>query len=221
MFSKTRDARDTSELAPTPPNNNNNQQAARRPSRAAPSIISNDMVVNGALQAGGDIQVDGKVQGDITSGSLTVGEKAVVEGEILAEEVVVRGKIIGSIRARKVQLCSTCHVEGDIYHQALAVETGAYFEGNCRHSDDPMKEGIPANNSRRALPSAERRPGMGAAPRPDGPSAPGASAVSVATSTPGPRIPGSLLGRPAPILARQGIKLDKPAAEPHDGAKSK
>ena len=54
------------------------------------------MIVNGALAAGGDIQVDGKVQGDITSGSLTVGEKAVVEGEILAEEVIVRGKIVGS-----------------------------------------------------------------------------------------------------------------------------
>ena len=143
MFSKSKDS---TELAPAPAN----QQAARRPSRAAPSIISSDMIVNGALAAGGDIQVDGKVQGDITSGSLTVGEKAIVEGEILAEEVIVRGKIVGSIRARKVQLCSTCHVEGDIYHQALAVETGAYFEGNCRHSDDPMKESVPTGGRRSA-----------------------------------------------------------------------
>ena len=203
MFSKSKDA---TELAPPPAS----QQEARRPSRAAPSIISSDMIVNGALAAGGDIQVDGKVQGDITSGSLTVGEKAVVEGEILAEEVIVRGKIVGSIRARKVQLCSTCHVEGDIYHQALAVETGAYFEGNCRHSDDPLKESAPTSSGRRSAPgSPGSRPGGGPPPRPDTVPPPTASAVSVASSSPGPRIPGSLLGRPAPILARQPIKIDK------------
>ena len=194
MFSKSKDA---TELAPPPAS----QQAARRPSRAAPSIISSDMIVNGALAAGGDIQVDGKVQGDITSGSLTVGEKAVVEGEILAEEVIVRGKIVGSIRARKVQLCSTCHVEGDIYHQALAVETGAYFEGNCRHSDDPMKESVPTGG-RRSAPSSDRRPGSGPAPRPDPmPSATAVAVTSATPPTPGPRVPGSLLGRPAPMLA--------------------
>lgn len=212
MFSRSKD---TSEMA-AQQQQPANQPAARRPMRAAPSIISSDMVVNGALQAGGDIQVDGKVQGDITSGSLTVGEKALVEGEILAEEVIVRGKIVGSIRARKVQLCSTCHVEGDIYHQALAVETGAYFEGNCRHSDDPMKESVPAS-SRRSAPSSDRRPGSGPAPRPDAPIAPSATAVAVTSATPpvpGPRIPGGLLGRPAPILAaRPGSRLDRTSDE--------
>jgi cytoskeletal protein CcmA (bactofilin family) len=173
--------------------------------KAAPSIISSDMTVNGALNAAGDIQVDGKVDGDITSGSLTVGEKALVNGEILAEEVIVRGKIVGSIRARKVQLCSTCHVEGDIYHQALAVETGAYFEGNCRHSDDPLKEGTGASGGRRSAPSGERRPGSGPAPRPE--SAPPAAAM--ATGAPGPRVPGGLLGRPAPILSRQIARPEK------------
>ncbi len=205
MFSRSKD---TSEMAPQAPQSN---QPARRPMRAAPSIISSDMVVNGAISASGDIQVDGKVQGDITSGSLTIGEKATVEGEILAEEVIVRGKIIGSIRARKVQLCSTCHVEGDIYHQALAVETGAYFEGNCRHSDDPMKESVPSAG-RRSSPSVDRRPGSGPAPRPDHPGAPSATAVAVTSAAPpthGPRIPGGLLGRPAPILAARPGRLDR------------
>ena len=184
--------------------------------KAAPSIISSDMTVNGAMTAAGDIQVDGKVDGDITSGSLTVGEKALVNGEILAEEVIVRGKIVGSIRARKVQLCSTCHVEGDIYHQALAVETGAYFEGNCRHSDDPLKESG-GGSGRRSAPSGDRRPGGGAPPRAD--ASPSASA-SLAPQTPGPRIPGGLLGRPAPILSRQIARPDR-AEDAHPNGKGK
>ncbi len=106
--------------------------------RTAPSIISSDLVVHGNLVATGDIQIDGTVEGDIRSQSLTIGEKASVNGEVVAEDIVIRGRVIGTIRGRRVQLSSTCHVEGDILHEALAVETGAFFEGNCRHSDDPI-----------------------------------------------------------------------------------
>jgi cytoskeletal protein CcmA (bactofilin family) len=115
-------------------------QQARRMIKSAPSIISTDMVVQGSLIATGDIQVDGRVEGDIESGSLTIGEKATVHGEISCEEVIIRGRVIGSVRASRVHLAGTSHVEGDIFHQALAVETGAFFEGNCRHSDNPVGE---------------------------------------------------------------------------------
>lgn len=131
MFSKAKEAE------------NNNMQAtqqARRMVKSAPSIISTDMVVHGSLVATGDIQVDGKVEGDIESGSLTIGEKATVHGEVMCEEVIIRGRVIGSVRAARVHLAGTSHVEGDIFHQALAVETGAFFEGNCRHSDNPINE---------------------------------------------------------------------------------
>lgn len=115
-------------------------QQTRRMIKSAPSIISTDMVVQGSLIATGDIQVDGRVEGDIESGSLTIGEKATVHGEVTCEEIIIRGRVIGSVRAARVHLAGTSHVEGDIFHQALAVETGAFFEGNCRHSDNPMGE---------------------------------------------------------------------------------
>lgn len=131
MFSKAKE---------TEGQNGQSSQQARRMIKSAPSIISTDMVVQGSLVATGDIQVDGRVEGDIESGSLTIGEKATVHGEISCEEVIIRGRVIGSVRASRVHLAGTSHVEGDIFHQALAVETGAFFEGNCRHSDNPMGE---------------------------------------------------------------------------------
>ncbi|HEX3653259.1 MAG TPA: polymer-forming cytoskeletal protein [Rhizomicrobium sp.] len=108
--------------------------------RSAPSIISSDLVVTGTLSSSGDMQVDGRVEGDVHSAGLVIGEKAVIQGEVLADEVTVRGRVEGSIRARKILLCSTCHVEGNILHEAFAVEAGAFFEGNCRHSDSPLSE---------------------------------------------------------------------------------
>ena len=70
------------------------------------------------------------------------GEKAEIHGEILADDITVRGRVTGRIRARKVQLSATSHVEGDILHEAFSVEAGAFFEGNCRHSDNPLGDEV-------------------------------------------------------------------------------
>ena len=137
--------------------------APKRPARSsAPSIISADLVVNGTLTSTGDIQIDGRVEGDVHSSGLVIGDKAVIHGEILADDVTVRGRIEGSIRARKVLLCATSHVEGNILHEAFSVEAGAFFEGNCRHSDNPLGDkslDVTAKPAARQHPlSASRRP---------------------------------------------------------------
>jgi cytoskeletal protein CcmA (bactofilin family) len=118
------------------------RKAARAAS--APSILSADAMVTGTLVSAGDMQIDGRVEGDVRSVSLVIGEKAEIHGEVVAEDVTVRGRVIGRIRARKVLLCTTSHVEGDILHEAFAVESGAFFEGNCRHSDNPLGDAVPS-----------------------------------------------------------------------------
>jgi len=130
------------DTSPAPPPVAPSAASSRRPARgSAPSILAADAVIKGTITCEGDMQIDGRVEGDVRSVSLVIGDKAEIHGEILAEEVTVRGRVIGRIRARKVQLCATSHVEGDILHEAFAVESGAFFEGNCRHSDDPLGEG--------------------------------------------------------------------------------
>ena len=144
MFSK-RSKGSSSASLPVP------QAQARRPGKAAPSIISTDLVIVGTLTSTGDVHIDGRVDGDIRSGSATIGERANFEGDIVAEEVTIRGKVHGTIRARKVSLSGTSHVEGTILHEALAVEVGAFFEGNCRHSADPLSEVVAKPDQRAAF----------------------------------------------------------------------
>lgn len=128
----------------TPPTLPTTAAPAPQPKRAArstaPSIISADLVVNGTLTSTGDIQIDGRVEGDVRSSGLVIGDKALINGEIYADDVTVRGRVEGGIRARKVLLCATSHVEGNILHEAFSVESGAFFEGNCRHSDNPLAD---------------------------------------------------------------------------------
>ena len=69
-------------------------------------------------------------------------------GSVIAEDVVVRGHVTGSIRGLRVTLQAQSHVEGDIFHQSLAIERGAYFEGKSRRSDDPLAEIKNAPNER-------------------------------------------------------------------------
>ena len=118
-----------------------------------PSIISGDVAMRGNINSAGEIQFDGQLEGDIKAGSLIIGEKASVKGEVICEAVVVRGRVDGGIRAKSVSLAATAEIRGDILHSSLSVETGAHFEGNCRHSDDPLSESS-ANDFRRARPSA-------------------------------------------------------------------
>jgi len=167
----------SSSHAPMPPN-----MASKRAGRSsAPSIISADLIVNGTLTSTGDIQIDGRVEGDVNSAGLVIGEKAFIHGEVLAEDVTVRGRVQGGIRARKVLLAATCHVEGNILHEAFAVETGAFFEGNCRHSDNPMAE-----ESRRGAEYDRRPAAVQAQPRAvdSAPAAQPAPRAAAATFTP-------------------------------------
>lgn len=106
--------------------------------QGVPSIISADMKITGAIDTASDVQMDGSLDGDLRAATATVGENAVVKGQIIAEEVIIRGRVEGGVCARKVTLAATAKVEGDIRHATLSVEAGAYFEGQCKREEDPL-----------------------------------------------------------------------------------
>jgi cytoskeletal protein CcmA (bactofilin family) len=112
--------------------------AFRPGSPSAASVIGTDLVIHGNLTSKGEVQIDGEVQGDIYGTHVIIGERARVTGGIVAEECVIRGHLLGTVRGRRVLLQSSSHVEGDVYHQTMAIEQGAFFEGKSRRTDDPL-----------------------------------------------------------------------------------
>jgi cytoskeletal protein CcmA (bactofilin family) len=64
-----------------------------------------------------------------------IAEGAEVEGDVIAEDLTVGGRVKGTIRANRVRLNSTANVEGDIFHRSLAIEENARFEGTSRRDD--------------------------------------------------------------------------------------
>jgi cytoskeletal protein CcmA (bactofilin family) len=106
--------------------------------KVVPSVIGEDLTIVGNVTSKGEIQLEGHVQGDIHCGSILLGEKSQVTGGVIADDVVVRGRVMGSIRGVRVTLQAPAHVEGDVFHQSLAIEQGAFFEGKSRRSDNPL-----------------------------------------------------------------------------------
>lgn len=112
--------------------------AGPRTNDRAVSVIGPDLTITGNLISKGEVQVDGIVEGDIHGSNVVIGEQATISGGIIADEVVVRGHVVGSIRSKRVMLQATSQVEGDIFHHSLSIEQGALFEGKSRRtSEDP------------------------------------------------------------------------------------
>ena len=108
-------------------------------SKSAPSILSHDIHVVGRIFSAGDVQIEGRLDGDLRSQAVTIGEKAEVNGEVAGDTVTVFGKVKGTIRGRQIYLCATSEVTGDIYNEALAIESGAQLNGAVKHAKDPLK----------------------------------------------------------------------------------
>lgn len=105
--------------------------------QAPPSILSAGLTVNGDLTSDGEVQIDCLVNGDVTAGRLAIGENARVVGEVVAEHVLIRGEVIGRIRAKSVELDKTAKVRGDIWHELLSIAAGAKIEGLCKFAENP------------------------------------------------------------------------------------
>lgn len=124
---------------PAVPTASSDRGASTTPKAKPPaSTLSADLLITGNLKTSGDINVEGQVDGDIRAHLLTVGEGATVKGEVVADDVVIHGRIVGRVRGLKVRLTSTARVEGDIIHKTIAIESGAHFEGSVQRQDDPL-----------------------------------------------------------------------------------
>jgi cytoskeletal protein CcmA (bactofilin family) len=123
----------------TQPLNMTAEALRQRAGTPARSVIDAWLTMKGNLESEGDIQVDGKVQGHIRCTQLIVGRDASIDGDVLAAEVVIRGKVKGVIRANRVKLQDTARVESEIFFEkSLGIEDGASFEGQIRRASEPL-----------------------------------------------------------------------------------
>lgn len=143
MFNKTKSPTPAKAAEPIPPlpdlPSPGRPMAAAAPAPSAPapmasagrglSTLSADLQFTGNITGSGDLQIDSQVKGDVRVGRLIVGETGAVEGNVQADYVEVRGRIVGGVSGKQVKLVSTAYVDGDITAEQLSIDIGAYFQG--------------------------------------------------------------------------------------------
>jgi cytoskeletal protein CcmA (bactofilin family) len=98
------------------------------------SVLAGDTTFSGKLNCQSNMQVDGTYQGDIhVSGTLMVGREGKVNANVIAQRIVVHGRLEGNAEARgKIELMEGCTMIGEIKAPSLIIQDNVTFEGVCR-----------------------------------------------------------------------------------------
>ena len=96
------------------------------------SNVSENLHIIGTVFSSGKISFNGSIKGSLESKSLYVGENGFIDGKVEADEAVILGRIKGTLKGNKVRLAASSRIEGDTYHQVIAIEDGAIYEGSIK-----------------------------------------------------------------------------------------
>lgn len=100
------------------------------------TLISRATKVVGDLYFTGELQLEGKVTGNIIAedekdAKVVIADTGVVEGEIRAPVVIVNGKVLGNIYSSKhLELAAKGNVTGTVHYHSIEMVKGAQVNGS-------------------------------------------------------------------------------------------
>jgi hypothetical protein len=81
------------------------------------SCVGSGMSIVGNVECNGPAQVFGRIEGELRASDLVIGNSAQVEGNLIAQDVTVCGRVRGTIHVVRVKLKDGGGaVDGDIFH---------------------------------------------------------------------------------------------------------
>ncbi len=103
------------------------------------TIIADDIEIVGSIKSASNIQIDGKLNGDLTcSGNAILGTSCSIKGNVNVKSTTVNGHVNGNITAKdKIDLKASARVTGDIRAKRLTVEDGVSFIGKAEVAPTP------------------------------------------------------------------------------------
>ena len=102
------------------------------------TFLGPDASIDGTIEFQGTIRLDGSVKGQIKSsdGTVIVGEKAVVNAEVVVGTAIVMGEVNGTIdAAERIEVYPPGRITGDIQSPVIGIEEGGLLNGNCSMKD--------------------------------------------------------------------------------------
>ena len=102
-------------------------------SKRLDTFLGEGTQIEGKLTFHGKLRINGNFKGEIVAtGSLFIGEKAVIEGDIHAENILNGGEIRGTASADDtIEIVESGKVHGDIEARNIMIHPEAFLKGNC------------------------------------------------------------------------------------------
>lgn len=152
-------------------------QSAPRPARPPASfdtVLGKGSVAEGVLQCEGNIRLDGTFSGNLQiTGNVLVGESAVINADLHADNITIAGTVRGNVGGSKIQLLRTSRVWGDITATTLTTEEGAFIEGKVSmKAADPLvppedSDSLPGVRTLPIVPPEDEQPSFEEAATPE------------------------------------------------------
>ena len=97
------------------------------------TVLGTSSSFRGTLMVSGTLRIDGEFEGDILNcDRLEVGEHGLMRSDVEVKEAVIRGRVIGNIRALgTLEMKNGARVEGDVAAVGVSMEPGVHFTGRC------------------------------------------------------------------------------------------
>ena len=92
---------------------------------APPSFVGPGVGIEGVLEIEGELVISGVVRGRIAALRLVIAADGYFEGDIVAREVVIAGRLNGRVFAPNVSIEASAEIEGRIFHTNVTVARGA------------------------------------------------------------------------------------------------
>lgn len=107
------------------------------------TFLARGFEFKGSLSFEGTVRIDGTVEGEIrSSGTVILGEHAVIEGDVSAGTVVCGGRVKGNVMAtERVQLLPSTVLHGDVIAPLVQIEEGVRFHGSCEAEGRAKRKG--------------------------------------------------------------------------------
>ena len=128
---------------------------------AAPATVNHGIKIKGEISGHGDFFIDGAFEGKVhlPDGTFTVGPNATVTAEIEAREIIVRGEVIGTLKAReRVHVWSTGKLTGDMDTRGIMIEDGAVLHSKVAVPQTVPQAAVPEKDHEPQPPSPETLP---------------------------------------------------------------
>ena len=93
------------------------------------SILASSFSLKGSITCKGELQIDGRINGNINGEKVILGPESSMDGTLNADEIVISGKFKGKIKGKSIRLDSGATVDAEITYEILAIEDGSSING--------------------------------------------------------------------------------------------